>query len=267
MSRIVPLSSAYALVLASLYILKPARNALFLDRIGIEQLPYVLMLVALIGGGSALLFTRYTAAVRIDRLILCTFVALIGFLLGFRLLLPYGFSWSFYLFYVWVNIYGLMATSLIWLLANTVFNPREGRRLFGTIGTAGIVGAIFGGAFTSWVVTMVGTENLLLICGAALGAALLILYPVRTSEVTPRASERRSGQIDGGTLSAVRRSELVRLLGSMAALVAIVAAIIDVQFNQIVDEHFPDVEQKTAFFGQVLALLSAANSHTSLNYS
>ena len=104
---------------------------------------------------------------------------------------------------------------------------------------------------------MVGTENLLLICAAALGAALLILYPVRTSEVTPKVSERRSGQMDGGTLSAVRRSELVRLLGSMAALVAIVAAIIDVQFNQIVDEHFPDVEQKTAFFGQVLALLSA----------
>ena len=94
--RIVPLASAYGLVLASLYILKPARNALFLDGIGIERLPYVLMLVALIGGGTALLFTRFTAAIRLDRLILATFVVSICFLIAFRLLLPLGYSWSFY---------------------------------------------------------------------------------------------------------------------------------------------------------------------------
>ena len=88
--RIVPLAGAYGLVLASLYILKPVRNALFLDGIGIEQLPYVLMLVALIGGVSALLFTRFTSAVRLDRLILATFLVSICFLLGFRFLLPLG---------------------------------------------------------------------------------------------------------------------------------------------------------------------------------
>ena len=138
--RIVPLASAYGLVLASLYILKPARNALFLDGIGIERLPYVLMLVALIGGGTALLFTRFTAAIRLDRLILATFVVSICFLIAFRLLLPLGYSWSFYLFYVWVNLFSLMSTALIWLMANAVFNPREGRRLFGLIGTAGMSG-------------------------------------------------------------------------------------------------------------------------------
>ena len=253
--RIVPLASAYGLVLASLYILKPARNALFLDGIGIERLPYVLMLVALIGGGTALLFTRFTAAIRLDRLILATFVVSICFLIAFRLLLPLGYSWSFYLFYVWVNLFSLMSTALIWLMANAVFNPREGRRLFGLIGTAGIVGAIAGGAFTSWIATRVGTENLLIICALAVGVALVILYPLRVARSSP--TPKRSDDKAGGVLAALGQSELIRLLGSMAALIAIVAAIIDVQFNQLVDEHFPDTEQKTAFFGQVLALLSA----------
>ena len=44
--RILPLTLAYGLVMASLYVLKPARNALFLDQLGVGQLPYVLMLVA-----------------------------------------------------------------------------------------------------------------------------------------------------------------------------------------------------------------------------
>ena len=48
--RVAPITLAYGLVLASLYLLKPARNALFLDRQGIDELPYVLLLVAAVGG-------------------------------------------------------------------------------------------------------------------------------------------------------------------------------------------------------------------------
>ena len=251
--RIVPLTSAYGLVMASLYILKPARNALFLDRLGIEQLPFVLILVAAIGAGAALAFTRFTAALRIDRLVISTYLVLIVCLIGFRVLLPHQWSWSYYLFYVWVNIYGLLATSLIWLLANAVFNAREGRRLFGLIGTAGILGAVIGGIFTSWAVNLVGTENLLLVCAAVLGLCLLALYPVRVREAVSKAGEDEGG----GVLDDIKRSELVQMLGGVAALVAMVAAIIDVQFNQIVDEAFPSTDGKTAFFAQFFAALSA----------
>jgi ATP:ADP antiporter, AAA family len=250
--RILPLTLAYGLVMASLYVLKPARNALFLDQLGVAQLPYVLMLVALIGGGVAAVFTRLIRLIRLDRLILGTFLFLMINLLGFRLLLPYGWGWSFYLFYVWVNLYGLMATSLLWLLAGVIFNPREARRLFGLIGSAGIAGAIVGGAFTSWVVTQVGTENLLIVCVALLGGGLLLLLRVRSGgEVSPREEKKSSG-----ALADIGRSDLLQLLGSMAALTAVVAAVIDVQFNDIVDRAFADKDAKTAFFGQFFAYLS-----------
>ena len=247
-------AAAYALVMASLYVLKPARNALFLDSLGIGQLPYVLMLVALIGGGAAVAFARFTSSVRLDRVILATFVALIACLLGFRLLLPLGWAWSYYLFYIWVNLYGLMATSLLWLLANAVFNAREGRRLFGFIGTSGIVGAIAGGAFTSWIATATGTENLLLVCAGMLSVCLLALYSVRSRDV---ASDSYGEGGRDGVLQTIRRSDLLKMIGGMAALVAVVAAIIDVQFNHIVDTAFPDKDEKTAFFGQFFAVLSA----------
>ncbi len=251
--RILPLTSAYGLVMASLYILKPARNALFLDRLGIDQLPFVLILVAAIGAATALVFTRFTSKLRIDRLVLGTYLVLIVCLIGFRLILPQQWSWSYYLFYVWVNIYGLLATSLIWLLANAVFNAREGRRLFGLIGTSGILGAVIGGAFTSWAVSIVGTENLLLVCAAVLGVCLLTLYPVRVREAATKADPGQGG----GIVDAIKGSELVQMLGGVAALVAMIAAIIDVQFNQIVDEAFPSTDAKTAFFAQFFASLSA----------
>lgn len=251
--RLLPITFAYGLVMASLYILKPARNALFLDRIGVGQLPYVMTLVALVGGAAALVFTRFAARARLDRLVLATFALLGACLLGFHALLPLGWGWTFYLFYVWVNLYGLLATSLLWLLANALFNAREGRRLFGLIGTAGIVGAVAGGAFTSWVVARVGTGNLLLVCAAAVAACLLLLYPVRLRETAAAPA----GALGEGPLQTVRGSQLLTLLAGMAGLAAAVAAVIDVQFNHIVDAAFADVDAKTAFFGRFFAGLSA----------
>jgi len=251
-SRILPLSLAYGLVMASLYVLKPARNALFLDRIGIDQLPYVLVMVALVGGVVAVVFTRLARQVRLDRLILGTFLFLMTNLLAFWYALPQGHAWIFYLFYIWVNLYGLLATALLWLLANALFNARQARRLFGIIGSAGITGAILGGAFTGWIVKRVGTENLLLICLALLGVCLLLLYVVRTRESAPRRG-RESGE---NALTLIGRSDLLRLLGSMAALTAVVAAVVDIQFNSIVDQVFTDKDAKTAFFGEFFAYLS-----------
>ena len=252
--RLLPVISAYGLVMASLYVLKPARNALFLDRLGVAQLPYVLLLVAFVGGAAALVFTRFSRRVQLDRLVFFTFLVLGACLLGFRALLPTGWWWTYYLFYVWVNLYGLMATSLLWLLANALFNAREGRRLFGLIGTSGIVGAILGGGLTSWVVVRVGTENLLFVCAAMLGVCLLLLYPVRVRETRSAGATEVEGQ---SPLATVRASQLLSLLAGMAGLAAAVAAIIDVQFNYIVDQAFADRDAKTAFFGQFFAGLSA----------
>lgn len=249
--RLLPVSLAYGLVMASLYVLKPARNALFLDRQGVGQLPYVLMLVALAGGLTALVFARLSARVRPARLILGTFLVLMACLGGFWLLLALDQAWVYYSFYVWVNLYGLLATSLLWLLAGALFDARQARRLFGVIGTAGILGAVLGGLATSWIVRRVGTEALLLVCVGLLAACLGLLYRVR-----PQAAPRQRRNPPAGTLEAIAGSQLLRLIGGMAALSAVVAAVVDVQFNQIASQAFPSKDAKTAFFGEFFAYLS-----------
>ncbi len=250
--RLVPLTLAYGLTLASVYVLKPVRNALFLDNLGIEQLPYVLILVALIGGVTASFYARFTRSIRIDRLILGTLPVLMSNLLIFRWAIPRCGGWIFYVFYVWVNLYGLMSISLLWLLANSVFNPREARRLFGFIGTGGIAGAVLGGIFTSRAAESLGTENLLVVCIGIMGICLVLVRMARPLEV----SVVRRSEGPGGVLSAVARFDLLRMLGVMAGIAAVVAAIADVQFNQIASEVFPSKDAKTAFFGTFFAYLN-----------
>jgi ATP:ADP antiporter, AAA family len=215
-ARLLPLVLAYALLMASLYVLKPARNALFLDAMGAAQLPYVLLLVALVGGIAAVLFARISRWARPDLLVPGTFLVLIASLLAFWLLLPHASTWGVYSFYIFVNLYGLMSTSLLWLMANAAFNPREARRLFGIVGTGGIAGAIAGSAFTSWIVGVVGTENLVPICALLLTISLLLLRLVRSAAV-------EDGKKEGSTQTAsplkmIAASDLLRLLAGMGGV-------------------------------------------------
>ena len=251
--RLAPLVLTYSLVMMSVYVLKPVRNALFLNSLGINQLPYVLLLVAVVGGLTASVYSRFVRSVRIDRLIFWTFLFLISNLGLFRWILLDAPGWVFYVFYVWVNLYGLMAIALLWLLANAAFNSREARRLFGFIGTGGIAGAILGGIFTGWAVERVGTENLLVVCMGLLGVCVMLVRTVRPADPEESFS---ANPPSGGVLASVARSDLLRSLGYMAALTAVVAAIADVQFNQIASEVYPAKDDKTAFFGEFFAYLN-----------
>ena len=239
--------------MATLYMLKPARNALFLDGPGIGQLPYVLLLVALFGGLAATALTRVLSILRLERLVLLTFLVFIGCLGLFRFILPLGWTLSYYAFFVWVNLCSLMAPSLLWLLANGIFDAREARRLFVVINTTGILGVIGGSLLTGWIVDVVGTENLLLICIGFLAVCLVLLMMLRPTQVESRS---RRAESKDGALSLIAGSDLLRLMGGMATLAAIVAAIVDVQFNEIVDRTFETRDEKTAFFGQFFASLN-----------
>jgi AAA family ATP:ADP antiporter len=146
-----------------------------------------------------------------------------------------------------------LTTSLIWLLANSAFTAREARHLFGFIGTGGIAGAIVGGAATGQIVRAVGTENLLLVCIGLIAISLLLLQTVRITD--PPEKKNKKEQSSG--LEAIVTSKLLSSIAITAGLIALVAVIVDIQFNAIVDKSFPDKDEKTAFFGSFFAYLSA----------
>lgn len=248
--RLMPLAMAYTLILASIYVLKPVRNALFLDQLGIAQLPYVLILVALIGGGISSSYSKLMGSARLNRLIPGTFVALIAHLAIFRYAFAFSGGWIYYAFYIWVNLYGVLAVSLIWLLANAAFNAREARRLFGFIGTGGIAGSVLGGLFTGWAASGLGTENLLLVSAGLIAASTGLVCTVPVGSPSVKAST------EGGALRAVMSSALLKRIAGMGALVAVVAVVADIQFNEIVDAAFESKDEKTAFFGTFFAYLN-----------
>jgi len=150
-----------------------------------------------------------------------------------------------YVFYVFVTLAGALGTSLVWLLANTVFDARDARRLFPIVAAGGILGAVFGGSLTRLTAKAIGSFNLLFIGIGLVLLAALFLRRVRLPEAPRPAAQGRPAAGKGGS---ALRAPLVRHLVALSALVAVLSVVTDIQFNDLVGRSLPSRDAKTAFF-------------------
>ncbi len=142
-------------LLAANNVIKIVRDSLFLSRFPITQLPYVYLLAALLAGVVIGIYSRYTSRLSLSQVILGSHAVIVSNVIIFWLLITfYDFAWIIYGFYMWSAIVGLVAVAQFWTLVNDMFNPREGKRLFGILTAAGTLGAMTGGLGANLAVTV-----------------------------------------------------------------------------------------------------------------
>ena len=243
------------LLISTLLIIKPTINSLFLSDVGIERLPLAFIFVALTAGIITGFYSRFLNKIPLNRIIQFTLIFSVVAISLFSVLLRLNFidKWILYFFYVWVAVFGVLATSQFWLLANIIFNAREAKRLFSLIGGAAIAGGIFGGYLTSLLAPILGSENLLFV-----GVIFLILCVPLTRIVwqinpltdhSPFRRKKRMGKVAEHPLRLIRNSKHLKYLAMITAIGVVVAKIVDYQFSAISSSIITDEDELTAFFG------------------
>jgi ATP/ADP translocase/HEAT repeat protein len=256
----------YYLLLVTYYFLKPARDSLFLTKLGSEQLPIVFMLIAVIVVPVITVYSRASRNLKLNRLINITTVILIVNLLILRVLLEFTHPFVFYTFYIWVSIYGALSTAQFWLLANGVFDATQAKRLFVLFGLGGIIGAFTGGEVTGLIVEIfdVSTENLLFFCMAFLTVCIFLVNAVWTlkqkQDPDVAVKTKRSGaqpkESYAEILKTIKASRhLILIVGIIATTVA-AASFIDFQFKSISAAAFDTKQGLTAFLGKFYGRVS-----------
>lgn len=251
------------LIISVISLLKPLRQAQFLKNLGAQKLPYLYMLQGLVSGTIAFLYARYVRTARVQRLIVTTLSVSILSIFAFWWLNTYHKGqWLYYVFYLWTTIFGLVATSQIWLLGNRIFNAREAKRNFSFIAAGAILGGILGSKSVKPLVNKIDTVNLLLVCMVLLTLSIvvvLILWGLRRSfptEAVETASSltRQKVQDLWGT---IKSSRLLLLIAIITLLSAVVSNTVDFQYQSIVAQIFGGDEKKLAgFFGEFTFYLS-----------
>ncbi len=242
------------LIIAVLLIIKPTVNAVFLSELGVEQLPWAFLMVAVTAILSSIFYTRALTKFSLNKIIETTLVASILAFVVLGILLKFGLlsAWMLYFFYVWVAIYALLAASQFWVLANLVYNVREAKRLFGFIGSGAILGGIFGGYLTSLLTPYIGTEFTLFLAALLLIPCFPLLnriWKTRVNELNTFKQKKRLASTGELPVKLILRSRHLTFIAAIVAVSVLVAKLVDYLFSDFAAAAIPDPEELTAFFG------------------
>lgn len=241
------------IIIAVLLIIKPTVNALFLSELGIEQLPFAFLLVAITAITSSFFYSKAVSRFPLKKVIEVTIISSIIILIGLGLLLSLQMvsGMLLYFFYIWVAIYAVLSASQFWVLANLVFSIREAKRLFGLIGSGAILGGIIGGYLTSLLAPWIGNENLMFVAAVLLFFCIPLLRKIWNLRVRENSSHKKNKSPVNSLeppLKLVLQSKHLTYIASIVAVSVVVAKLVDYLFSDFASSAISDADELTAFF-------------------
>jgi ATP/ADP translocase len=254
------------LLIAANNLIKILRDSIFLGHHSASELPYLYILVALCAGVIIATYTKHTAQVSLVRLILATNALIVLMIAGFWFLLTYiDPAWSHYAFYIWSAMVSIIAVAQLWTLANQLFNPDEGKRLFGLLAAGGTVGGAAAAFGAKWTLHLsVESDHFLWVVGGIyLAASLLLLMTQRhLREMTPEKGAVNTNETEAGTAENVfARLADSRYLKTIAAVIlvsVIVSTLFDFELKSAAKASYPSKSALAAFFSSYYGWLSVA---------
>ncbi len=242
------------LVVAAFLLAKPIRSGLFLGSFDAYGLVYVYVAVPVALSVFVPVYTKLTARLGEQAVMIGTLLFFAFNVLAFWWLLRWFPSPLLPgAFYVWVNCFAIIAPVQGWALANAFFDSRQAKRLFPLVASGASFGAVAGGLLARFLVQPVGgTINLLLVLAALIvGAAGLVAAAARqlpADRQTDRA-QRRAPPIRE-TAAQIFRTRYLFLIAVTVFLVAIVTQWTQFQLHIVARERFAaDADRLTEFYG------------------
>ena len=248
------------LAMTSHNILKPVTKSKFIDQLGSDNLPYVLLASSVLIG--MLMHFYASAARRVPRkyVIPITQAILVALLVLFWALLRTGAAWVTVALYFFGQILGILLLSQFWTLANDVYDARQAKRLFGLIGGGACLGGAVGAAITATRVEAIGSNNLLLVSAITLSiCVVLVLKIVRLPHAEHQAEELDERGVGGReAFRLLAQSRHLRVLAGVVAFAAVGAAVVDQQLSMAAEGTGADGDAIAKLLAQVTIYLSLA---------
>jgi AAA family ATP:ADP antiporter len=239
-------------VLFAYYILKPAAKAMFLTRFKIDEVPYLYILIAIVGGLLATVYTKMAVRVSLRAAVAWATAIAVVSLVAFWQLVQLQLPWMIYVFNVWASLFGIVLVSQGWLVAANVFSTREAKRVYGLVGLGAVVGGWTGSAFTTFTVKLVGIENLLLASALLVVLAYvsfrLVIAQKNVSLAEARAAEAKKESFSSRDIFvAIRRHRHLQVITAIITLTFIVDVMVEFQWLARADRTYSGGPELAAF--------------------
>ena len=249
---------AFFFVLTALMVLRPAREALGMQR-GIEAVRWLMVGTAVVTLAVNPVFGSLVSRYRRLVFISTTYLFFAASLIVFYAVLitaPKAIGeTSGMVFYVWFSVFNLFATMVFWGLMVDRFSLEQSKRLFGVIAVGGSLGAVAGPWLASRLAEPLGTAGLLLVSACSLGLAVLSVHLVaRLQPERDRVLVDERAVIGGSGwegMRAVFRSHYLIGIAAYVLVLTIVATFIYFTRLQIVAGLGDGVDTRTTLFARI----------------
>ena len=189
----------HLLLASAVFILgRTVRDTLFLSRYSLQALPWMFVLYGIASAITVVLYARVADRFARHRVIVAsTGVGIVTYLAVWGLVRARA-DWVYPVFYVWSEVVANLFIVQFWTLANDLHDARSAKRLFGTIGSARVLGVVLVGLGAGVAVKAIGTAQLLFVlAGLMLSIAVLAVLigrePKPEFQLRAGAEPRRRG--------------------------------------------------------------------------
>jgi AAA family ATP:ADP antiporter len=258
----------FFVVITTLWLLKPIRQASLLTHLGSGEIPYVRLGSVVV---VAIVVAVYSRSVdRLTRIQVARGASLLFslVLVGFWISLQLGGEalgaerWFVWAVFILVDVYSTVMVGIFWTYANDVVSREEADRLYGPIGIGGVVGGVVGGAVVDGVVRVLGHVHMLLLCaGLGVLCALIVSWAERRLHPAPRRPhvEQQSGTASMSEgLRVVLRSRYLLLIVCIVVGYEFAAAMTDYVVSVIFEGAFLDQDELAQMFGRLGWVVSSS---------
>lgn len=251
-------------VLSSYYILRPIREAMAVGS-GPNTIPYLFIgtFVASLIASSIFGFI----ASRFPRRVFLPWIYLffvINILIFWGLFTNYidtdrDTIWLGRAYFVWLSVFNLFVVSVFWSFMADIYTREQGRRLFGLITSGGSIGAIIGGAATSYIVTDIGRQNLFPIAAVVLSLAIVCIFQLRhwvaheheeDINETAESEEPLGGSAFSG-ISHVFKTPYFLGIGASSVIASLLGTALYMWLAFLVDSEIADPDKQVQFFSNM----------------
>lgn len=241
----------YFFIMATSITGRSVSNALFFSRVDNAESIFPLMLipVTIVATLTVSAYTRLAKRVNLVSLLVASGGFFAVTLVLLRLLI--AADWAIILLYIWLEVINIVIFFQFYIFAGTIFDTRQAKRLFGTLGVGGALAGILSGLVLRPFTNVFGSETVILLTVGFIAVWMLIIlaarHYMRQSTVATTVEE-----VD----EQVQLNTYLKVLIVVLAATILVATTIDYQYKLVAKAFYEDdTNGLTAFYGEVSALV------------
>jgi ATP:ADP antiporter, AAA family len=235
-------------------------STLFLETFGTEILPYVYIGSAVVVTILGLLYSRMTSRFSTESLLQVTLVFVVASTAAFHVSLAIQHSkWGSIGLMIWREVLYMLLNATFWARVGTLFDVRQGKRLFPVMAAGEIVSAGIGGISIPFIVNRIGALHLLFFVEVSMALCVVVAIAIDRVPCESTANADEDVRLDARPLSRLIGQRYVALFFAVSVLSYVVYFMTDFNFYAVVNDRFPSAESLAAFFGVFYAVLNALN--------